>query len=287
MKKGVIAFLFSIFIIPLINAQFFDSYSFSPSDILASIDAQTIFILISFSVIAVVLKIILDRIPAFKGKMAGVISVLISLGATWGINKWFSLNDFLLDIGFSGDILFYLAIAFLVLLVFLCWKYKWRTFLILGLILILMALFTELFNNPEFFLVLGVILFGIGLIWAWKSRNKPPKLPGGNPAASPQAAAQQQANYKQRTDLEKMNLARKIGIRNLYSEYSKLEQEYNRGVGNAKDLHKKATQLGWNKTKEGNEYYKAWYRQYQRLDQLRNGMKDIQQRIEYLKKQIK
>ena len=342
MKKMVALLLTMFFILPVISAQLFDSYNFSPADFLEAIDAQTIFILITFGILSIVLKLILDRVPIFRGKMAGVISVLFSLGATWGINKWFDLNDFLSDIGFSGDIFFYLVIAFFVLLIFLCWKYKWRACLILGGVLILMALFTNLVYNAEIILILGVILFVAGLIWWMKSGRAPnvktphkkiswcsivivlglaagaygflmdnllfligggimfllgifcwisnrkkgsTTLPPGSQPNNPNA--QNQNVVRQRNEFEKMNLARKIGVRNLYNEYSKLESEYNKGVENAKELHKKATQLGWNKTKEGNEYYKAWYRKYQRLDELRRRMVDIKNRIDYLKKQIR
>ncbi len=171
MKKEVITFLSSVFLIPLISAQ-------SISDIFSFIDAQTIFILVVFGVLGLLLSTILNKFPAFQGTTAGLISILLSLGATYGINKWFSLNDTLGNIGFSGDIFLYLLIAFLVLLVILLFKYRGKTLMILGILLTLIALFTDLVNDKLTTLIIGAILFLIGTIWWWKRRNRLP----GNPS---------------------------------------------------------------------------------------------------------
>jgi len=69
--------------------------------------------------------------------------------------------------------------------------------MILGGVLILIALFTDLVYEKMIVLIIGVILFLIGLIWWWKSRGKSGSvLP--NPAATPQQQVQQQIVYRQR-----------------------------------------------------------------------------------------
>jgi len=302
MKKVVGLILSLIFLIPLISAQF------SASDIFSFIDAQSVFLLVVFGVLGLLLSVILNRFPAFQGTTAGLMSILLSLGMTYGINKWINVNDFFFNLGYTGDIFPYLLLAFFVLLIFLFWKFKWKVLPILGLLLILMALFTDLVYEKLTVLIIGIVLIAIwlirGLIRLFKKKDgKLEKIPSLDSKKDKEQVKQQETVQRQRTEFEKMNLARKIGVRNLYNEYSKLEEEYNKGIENAKKLHAEATRLGWNtqfkprkgespeqtraRESSGREAYKTWYRQYQRLEAIRNNMAEIQKRIEYLKKQIK
>ncbi len=102
----------------------------------------------------------------------------------------------------------------------------------------------------------------------------------------------------------KNNLARKLGIKKLQKEYLDLTKEYEKGLITAKELHKKATKLGWTsasrkgprqgesdsafntRTKQANETYKEWYRQYNRNIQIQKQSKELKDRIEHLQKRI-
>ena len=155
-----------IFLIPLVSAQ-------SISDVFSFIDAQTVFLLIAFGVFGLLLKVILDRFPAFHGTTAGIISVLLSLGMTWGINKWINVNDLFSNLGLSNDLVVYLPIALLILFIISLFIFKWKALFISGLLLILIS-FTDLVAEKETMLITGIVFVIISLIWWWKRRKKIP-----------------------------------------------------------------------------------------------------------------
>lgn len=165
MKKEVIGFLSLILLIPLISAQF------SVSDFFSNIDAQSVFIVVCFGVLGLLLSTILNRFAAFRGTTAGIMSLLLSLGMTWGINKWINLNGLLSGIGFSGDILPYLLVALLIVLIFFLWKFKWIAFWISGLIMVLIALFTDWIYETGIVLIAGIIFLIIGTLWWWRKKR--------------------------------------------------------------------------------------------------------------------
>ncbi len=170
MKREVIASLFTILLLPLISA------AFSASEVFSFIDAQTIFLLVSFGVLGLLLSVILNKFPIFQGKTAGIISVLLSIGMTYGINKWFSVNDLFSDIGITGDTTLYLLIALLVVFIISLFVFKWKTLLIFGLLLILMALFTDLAAEKTIVLIVGIVLVVISLIWGFGHKKLNPRL---------------------------------------------------------------------------------------------------------------
>ncbi|MEK6828702.1 MAG: hypothetical protein AABY15_01125 [Nanoarchaeota archaeon] len=169
--KEIALYLSSILLIPLISAQF------TVSEVFSYIDAQTIFLLVAFGVFGIVLKVILDRFPAFRGTTAGIMSLLLSLGMTYGINKWVGVNDLLPSIGISGDITVYLPIALLIIFLIALVVFRWKALIIAGLLLIVITLFTDLVYEKTIILTIGIVFMIIGLIWGLKSRV-------GNPALS-------------------------------------------------------------------------------------------------------
>ncbi len=178
-SKEIASFLLLALLLPLISAQFFGSPGFSPADFLSSIDPQTIFIFVAFGVFLALLKTILDRYAAFQGSAGNVISILLSLAMTYGINKWLSFNDLLFNIGYSGDALPYLLLALLILLIFFLFKYRCKTFVVSGSILVILSLFTEFFAEKETILITGIILFLMGAVWCWMGRERKPRTPQG------------------------------------------------------------------------------------------------------------
>jgi len=168
MKKEAVAllsFLSSILLIPLISAQF------TISDLASYIDAQSVFIIVCFGVLGLFLSTILNRFAAFRGTTAGIMSLLLSLGMTWGINKWINLNGLLAGIGFSGDILPYLLVLLLIVLIVFLWKFKWIAFWISGLIMVLISLFTDWIYETGIVLIAGIIFMIIGTLWWWRKKK--------------------------------------------------------------------------------------------------------------------
>ena len=103
--------------------------------------------------------------------------------------------------------------------------------------------------------------------------------------------------------VNRMDLARKLGIPKLQKEETKLSQEYQIGLQTALGLNKKATSLGWTKAgstpragetpeqtkrraREASDTYKKWYRQYSRNIQLEKQIRKIQERLAHLKKRL-
>ena len=193
MKKEAAALLSLIFLIPFANAQF------SVADVFSFIDSQTVFLLIMFGILGLLFKKSLDRFPALRGTTAGIISVLVSIGATFGINKLINVNDLFLNLGLPSDFLTYLPIALLILFVISLFIFKWRALLILGLLLILISLFTDLVAEKEIVLITGIVLVLISLFWWWRRRRIPnPNIVNGMPRLVLEARAyRQQADRQQ------------------------------------------------------------------------------------------
>ncbi|MBR9702090.1 hypothetical protein GOV13_04155 [Candidatus Pacearchaeota archaeon] len=117
-----------------------------------------------------------------------------------------------------------------------------------------------------------------------------------------QASVQTQ-QIKQEDTMKKLSLARKIGIRNLNKKLDIKSKEYAEGLEIAKNIHKKATRLGWSKAgisprkgedpsehkkraRKASDTYKSWYRQYSKNVRLQKEIQNIKQKIEHLKKRI-
>jgi len=84
----------------------------------------------------------------------------------------------------------------------------------------------------------------------------------------------------------KLALARKLGINKLGRQHEDLRQQLQKGIQRAAELHSQSTNLGWNKTKEGNKYYKAWFRQYNQNIQDEKKLKEIESRIQHLQGKV-
>lgn len=82
------------------------------------------------------------------------------------------------------------------------------------------------------------------------------------------------------------SLLRRIGIRNLENKLTSLRDELGKGRGAAASLHKESTKAGWTKTKEGKEFYKAWYRQYSRNINIEKEIKEVENRIKHLRSKL-
>jgi len=115
--------------------------------------------------------------------------------------------------------------------------------------------------------------------------------------------AEQKGQREEQRRQEGFDRARKEGIRNLMKERAEAQEKLRQGYERAAQLHAAATRLGWTKAgakprqgespeahkaraEQASEAYKAWYRQYSQNIQLDKHIKEIDNRIEHLNKQL-
>ena len=186
MKKGVagLAVLSFLFFINLASAQFGYGYgSFSLADILDSMDPATVTYGLLFFIMFTFIHLALSRLQLFKttrrtpwGTMESSPNVLasgiISFSVAALIVYYLYRNDYNLEslfysLGFSVDlvsILFGLALLMAVILIIK--KFKWPAFfVILGLLIMVISIFTELIyeKGTAFFIGLVILIIGIYL----------------------------------------------------------------------------------------------------------------------------
>lgn len=180
-NAALISFL-SILLIKFASA--YNGYgSFSLGDFFDSIEPSTMILgslfIIFFAFINFVLsRVFTNRTTGEPNKaIAGIISLMVSLLIVYGINRsGLDVENFFFDIGISGDLLYTIVPIILIIgAIYLIFKYKAKTLLILGLLLILIAGATDLVYEEETLVVFGIILIVIGLIWTFASKKKQKK----------------------------------------------------------------------------------------------------------------
>lgn len=179
MKKSVIL-LTLLFLINFVSAQFFSGYGrFSVTDFFDRIDPQTMIIgaifLIAFALIYYSLsRVFKDSYGQPNKAIAAPIAFSVSALIVYGIYKYgFDFEGIFYDIGISSDLLYtILPIIFFILAILIIWKLKIRGFLILlGLLLILLTIFTEIFYEKGLTFLIGLILLIAGLLLWGRARR--------------------------------------------------------------------------------------------------------------------
>jgi hypothetical protein len=274
------------------------------------LDEAIIFPVLIASMAVIVISYIL--INGFK--MNRAMSIIIAVAISGAIAFWAYTSNFSLP----SDILFPIVSFLLALGVIISiWKKKFSWLLIIsGLLLILTTIFTDIFYEKGIALIAGIVLLVLGIFLkrrGGKQRDKEPKInlrklreskeleahienAMRDKAKRRQAARQQRSpQTSQRTPQQptaqqsgknRNKLARKLGISKLQKEVQRLSQELQGGLQKAGNLHTKSTSLGWNKTKEGNKYYKSWFRQYNQNIQNEKKIREIQARIQRLQNRL-
>ncbi|HEA46408.1 MAG TPA: hypothetical protein ENH99_01360 [Candidatus Pacearchaeota archaeon] len=176
-KKGLI-FILGIFLINFVNAQFFSGYNrFSFRDILDRTDPQMATLVILFLIFFTLIFIVLMRFSLFKnayGEPHRAGAGIISLGTSALITYWmyirgFDFSGFFFDIGLSPDSLYGIfPLLFLIFAIVLIWKTSFRMFLFLmGILLILLTIFTDVFYAEGLVAATGAVLILISW-WLWR-----------------------------------------------------------------------------------------------------------------------
>jgi hypothetical protein len=187
-KKGFLIFtllFFGITFINFVSAAFY--YASSISDLLNSIDASTMILLLVFTISFALLNYSLSRSMFRDNKaISGVIAFAISIGIvywvnSYGINRYgFNLENIFYDLsyglGFSGDLL-YTIIPLVLLLgtIYFIWEFGFsKTFSILGILLIMVSL-TDLIYEKGIVLIIGIILVMVGFYFSDDKKSKKAK----------------------------------------------------------------------------------------------------------------
>jgi len=168
-KRKLFILVLSLFLISSVSA-------YSLGDLLGDIESSTMILGAIFVVSFAVLNFALSRF--FKDKYgepnkatAGIVSFVLALLMTWGINKTgFDIEGLLFDIGISSDLL-YTVVPILILagIALLIWKFGKKSLFIIGGLFILASFFVY---EKVITLTIGVILLiiGIGLLFKKKPR---------------------------------------------------------------------------------------------------------------------
>ena len=185
MKRGLLGFPLLVLLTQAVSAQFFGSYGeFSITDFFSGIDPATITLGLLFLIFFALLFYALSRI--FKDSygqpnkaIAGIIAFAIAFLIIYGIYRsGFNLEDLFYSFGISSNT-FYLIASIIIIIgaIFLIKKIKFCGFLIaLGLLLILLSIFTDIFYEKTTVFIVGLVLLVIGL-FLWRRRRRYPRPP--------------------------------------------------------------------------------------------------------------
>jgi len=179
MKKRVLllTFLLGLMLVRFVNAQLGYYGGFSLSNFFYSIDSVTMSLVLVFIISFAFLIFILQKsIFRENSTIAAVISFALSLGITYSLNRTgFNIAGLFYGFGISPDLLFTIFLMlFFILVIYFAVKKKLRYLILgLGLLLIILALFTDLIYERGVALLIGgaLLLIGFWLI----SRNKKKK----------------------------------------------------------------------------------------------------------------
>lgn len=182
-KRGLIFILASLFFINLVSAQFGYGYgSFSLADILDSMDPATITYGLLFFIMFTLIHLALSRLQLFKTTRrtpwgmpetspnvlaSGVISFSVAALIVYYLYRNdYNLESLLYGLGFSGGLLsIFFVIAAAIFAIFIVKKFKLVGFFVLsGLFLIGIAIFTELIYEKWTAFLIGLFLVVIGFL---------------------------------------------------------------------------------------------------------------------------
>jgi len=171
-RNLLLAFVLGLFLISFVSASFHYGYNnFSLSNLLYNLDSSTMILGAIFIIVFAFANFSLSKF--FKNKdgepikgTAGIVSFVIAFLAIYGINRYgIDYEGFFYSIGFSGDLLFILLPAILLVgAIYILWTYNLAIlFLISGVVFTALTIFTDLFYEKGLAFIIGVILILVGL----------------------------------------------------------------------------------------------------------------------------
>jgi len=196
-RNLILSFIIALFLISLVSAAYGSYSSFSIADFLSNIDQTDMILVITFIISLAVLHF--AAIRGFRGNKvtAGIVSGAGAFLITYGFYKWdFNIEGLFSNIGISSDLLSsILPILLLAGLIYLIYRFRSKTFWIVGLLAIGIS-FTDLIYEKGLLLLVGIVLVIIGL---WIGRKKKLGMSGGynypTYTSSPPGRIKQFKNY--------------------------------------------------------------------------------------------
>lgn len=280
----------------------YEWYDFSIRNFFQGINLEMMLWAIIFIIFFFILNAILKRNFKRQKKIGTLIAFIISTLAVFYMSKKIDILPAFYSTGIDASFIkpiVYVLSGILALFII----YKWgisSLFLLLGLILLISGIFGWAYQGI-LTIVLGIVFILIGLTIRKKIKGKHYKAVGkgigkagrgikgiikGNSPPPPPKKPSPPPKNSGPDPRDKIDLARRLGIKKLTEEYQKMLKEYEEGLKKAEYYYKESSRLGWTKTKEGKKAYKAWYRQYQRNIGLQKQAKITYERIEHLRKRL-
>jgi len=170
-----------LFILNFVSAQFFGSNSFSITSFFNSVNPQDMTFLALFFILFALIFFILSKARFFRDAygnpnraVIGVIAIAVSLLSTYYLyTSGFDLQGMFSGFGVSSDIFYpVFAVILVVAAIFMIMYMGFRGFFIIsGILLILVALFTNLIYSEGIAIIVGIILLALGLWMGRGSKN--------------------------------------------------------------------------------------------------------------------
>lgn len=209
MKKRNISIisLITLSLINSVSAQFYGGYNrFSLTGLLDSINPSTMILGVLFIIFFAFINMSLGKV--FKNQygepnkaIAGVVAFAVTTLIIYGINRYgFDIEGLFYGLGLSSDLLYILLLIILFIgAIFIYLRFKFRgLFLIFGLLLMLLTVFTDIFYEKGITFVIGAILFIIGL-WLW-GRGRDPQDRLGRYQAKRELKELKRQDFQRRAD---------------------------------------------------------------------------------------
>ncbi len=196
MKRGVsiLTLLVSLFLTNFVSAQFFDGYGggygsyggISLANFFDSLDPSTVTYGLLFFIFFTVIFLILAKVNLFRGRRtpwggeepntaaAGIVAFSISaLIVYYMYRSGYNIESYFYDLGFSVDLFSFLLLIVFVLLAFVIIKrFGLAGFLVvLGLLVMFTAFFTEIIYEKETAFLIGLVFFIIGIFLGKNARK--------------------------------------------------------------------------------------------------------------------
>ncbi|MBA7687115.1 hypothetical protein ES703_95575 [subsurface metagenome] len=257
MKRGLLGFPLLVFLIQFVSAQFFGGYGgFSITGFFNSIDSETMTLGLLFFIFFALIFYATSKV--FKNPhgepnkgVAGTISLAVSLLIVYGIYRsGFNIGNLFYGLGFSSDFIYVLLpIVILIVAILIIWGLGRKKdefgrksfslkrgiggfFILLGLLLVLLAAFTDIFYEKLTAIIIGFVLLIIGLLLSRRGGRKRPRYNDYGP--SPRGPRMFGRMRERRSEIRDVKHQQRLGY-----EGQKAEEKYRR-----KDLAKTRKRRG-------------------------------------------
>jgi len=239
MKKGI-SIITSFLTLLLMNfvsaASYYSPFSyFSIRDYLYSIDPQSMTLAIVFIVLFAFIFYGLSRtLKNSAGEpntiISAVISFAISAFAVYGINRSnFDITNIFYNIGISGDAIIWIISIFAILIaLFLIKKFRFSGFfMISGILMVSLVIFTDVIFKEGIFTGVGIILFILGIIIKRYSGDRITSRDGNITTTSFGGG---RSKRKDRKTERKLKINIKNEIKRLKGKKKSAKNSYERGI---------------------------------------------------------